>query len=96
MSNRVVRSLSELRQKPHPIDPLFFVLRRQNASWSSAATIVSVWDNEKDAEEAASSLKRHGLTHQHFGVAALRSEARDAVAPIEIVRVPAGAVKEVA
>lgn len=66
--------------------PIFFVIQRANGSWSPAAKIMSVHDNESVAETTAANLKdKH--PQQTFGVAALRSEARTVLNPIEIVRV---------
>jgi hypothetical protein len=72
------------------IETVFFVLQRQNGHWSPAAKIVTVCEHEDTAEAfAAQQKKLH--PHQNFGVAMLRSEAREVASPIEIVRVEGNA-----
>jgi hypothetical protein len=69
------------------VEPVYFVLQRQNGQWSPAAKIMAVCSAEAEAESVAHHLK---IQHpqQFFGVAALRSEARAVANPVEIVRVP--------
>lgn len=67
-------------------DEVYFVLQRANGHWSPAAKIVTVFATEQIAEAyAAQQKKLH--PQQNFGVAVLRSEAREVAQPIEIVRV---------
>lgn len=65
--------------------PTYFVLQRANGHWSTAAKIISISANEKIAEAIAAKEKR-AHPHQSYGVAVLRSEAREVPNPIEIVR----------
>jgi hypothetical protein len=67
------------------VDPCYFVIQRANGQWSPAAKILFVFQNEQDAERQALVMKR---LHpgQHFGVALLRSEARENPEPFQIVR----------
>ena len=67
-----------------PLDTVFFVIQRDNGHWSPAAKIITVHYTELDAEEAAARLKVR-YPHQSFGVAMLRSEARNVASPVEIV-----------
>lgn len=68
------------------VDTVFFVIQRANGHWSVGAKIIDVFNNEAAAEAAASDHKRK-QPQQNFGVAMLRSEARNVVNPVEIVRV---------
>ena len=71
------------------VDAVFFVIQRANGSWSPGAKIISVHSTEMIAEaHAAKLMKDH--PKQTFGVAMLRSEAREVMNPIEIVRVIEG------
>lgn len=65
--------------------PVYFVIQRANGHWSSAAKIISVCPTEQSAEDQAAAEKRKN-PYQNFGVAVLRSEAREVAQPIEIVR----------
>lgn len=68
------------------VDQVYFVIQRANGHWSPAAKIINVFADEKIAEIFASQQKKLH-PQQHFGVAVLRSEAREVSNPIEIVRV---------
>lgn len=80
-------TLQRIAENVRTAQPLYMVAQRANGHWSPAAKILGTFDNEADAEHVAADQKR---THpsQHFGVFALRSEARVIPDPIEIVRVP--------
>jgi len=73
-----------------PAAPVYFVVQRNNGEWTPASKIMVVYNNELLAEEYAARAK---LEHpqQHFGVMALRSEARTVRNPVEIVYVKEGA-----
>lgn len=79
-------TLKAIADAANAMGPTYFVIQRANGHWSSAAKIISVCGNEIIAEEVAAKEKRKH-PHQHFGVAMLRSEAREVAHPIEIVRV---------
>ena len=78
------------RQIPLPSDrstpPSYFVIQRSDGEWTPASKIIAVYPSEVLAEDRAAKEK---LEHpqQHFGVMALRSEARTVMQPVEIVRV---------
>lgn len=67
------------------VDQVYFVLQRANGHWSPAAKIISVFATEQIAEAYAAQQKKIH-PQQHFGVAVLRSEAREVAQPIEIIR----------
>lgn len=68
-----------------PVESIYFVLQRANGSWTPGAKIISVFATEQVAEVfAAEQKKKH--PQQVFGVASLRSEAREVENPIQIVR----------
>lgn len=79
-------TLKAIAEASYAMGPTYFVIQRANGHWSSAARIIGVCSNEVIAEELAAKEKR-SHPHQHFGVAVLRSEAREVLNPIEIVRV---------
>lgn len=64
----------------------YFVIQRANGHWSVAAKIIAVCGSEQAAEDYAAAEKRLH-PQQNFGVAVLRSEAREVKQPIEIVRI---------
>lgn len=63
----------------------YFVLQRANGHWSPAAKIVTVCESE-DVAEAFATMQKKLHPQQFFGVAVLRSEAREVANPVEIVR----------
>lgn len=71
------------------VEPIFFVIQRANGSWSPGAKIISIHHIESVAEDEAAKMKKLH-PQQAFGVAALRSEAREVLVPVEIVRVDTG------
>lgn len=77
---------TEMAMEIAPLAAAFFVLQRQNGHWSVAAKVMAVFDREDAAEQAALALKR-GHPQQHFGIAMLRSEAREVEVPFKIVKV---------
>ncbi len=79
-------TLQKIAEGVRPFEPFYFVLQRANGQWSSAAKIIAVCATERDAEDYAAQKKRLN-PQQNFGVAALRSEAREVANPVEIVRV---------
>lgn len=89
--NLTLRAIAEVA-RDH-MGPTYFVIQRANGHWSSAAKIISVCPTEDGAEEYASAEKRKH-PQQHFGVAVLRSEAREVAQPIEIVRIPENTTQE--
>ena len=78
------------RQIPLPADrktqACYFVIQRSDGEWTPASKIIAAYPSEVLAEDRAAKEK---LEHpqQHFGVMALRSEARTVMQPVEIVRV---------
>jgi hypothetical protein len=70
--------------------PVFLVCQRQNGHWSPGAKIMDIAESEEIAEARASYLKKQH-PQQCFGVFVLRSEAREVLNPIEIVRVEGNA-----
>lgn len=68
------------------VEPVWFVIQRANGDWSPAAKILHVFQTEESAEREALHMKRIHPA-QNFGVAMLRSEAREAPEPFQIVRV---------
>ena len=81
-----LRPIHTAQQHTGAIEPVHFVIRRDNGSWSPAAKIMAVFSTAEEAEEEAARLKTQ-YPQITFGTAALRSEAREVVKPIEIVRV---------
>lgn len=81
-----LRAVQEDQASETSVEPVFFVLQRANGHWSPAAKIMGVYHAEIIAELEAARLKKLH-PQQAFGVAALRSEAREVIEPIEIVRV---------
>lgn len=77
-----LQAIAETAASP---DAVYFVIQRSNGHWSPAATILHVMDAEWKADDMALKLKfQH--PQQDYGVAKLRSEAREVRKPIEIVR----------
>lgn len=68
------------------VEPVYFVIQRQNGHWSLTAKIMAIFYNEVLAETHAANLKDQH-PQLHFGVAALHSEARTVANPVQIVRV---------
>lgn len=80
-------TLQRIVENLRTASPVFLVAQRANGHWSAAAKIIATYDTEANAETVAIEQKR-AHPAQHFGVFALRSEARAIPEPIEIVRVP--------
>lgn len=78
-------TLKAISETAFHMGPVYFVIQRANGHWSPAAKIVAVCPTELAAEEHAAAEKRLH-PQQNFGVAMLRSEAREVANPIEIVR----------
>jgi len=79
-------TLRAIAENAAAMGPVYFVMQRANGHWSPAAKIIAICPSEQAAEDQAAAEKRLH-PQQNFGVAVLRSEAREVAQPIEIVRV---------